>query len=798
MRIPLDYYRILGLPIQATAEQLQQAHRDRVRQLPRREYSEVAIAARKQLIDEAYAVLSDPEQRQAYDATFLAKTYELESIGLDNGTSAGQKDADAQVEPHSPSIEIDDKQFVGALLILQELGEYELVLKLSQPHLSSGRFALKLGRFGEPQLVGPDILLTVALSCLELGREQWQQGQYENAAASLETGQDLLLQEGLFASVRGEMQADIYKLRPYRILELLSKKEENPAERRRGLQLLRDMFQERGGIDGTGEDQSGLNVDDFLRFIQQLRSYVTSAEQQHLFEAEARRPSAVATYLAAYAFIASGFAYRQPALIRQAKLLLLRLGKRQDVHLEQSICALLLGQTEEASQALELSQEYETLDAIREQSKGSPDLLPGLCQYAERWLAEEVYPHFRDLASKQVSLKDYFADKQVQAYLEALPAEEEEAASQWVPVQSQPTQTPKLERKDAAQWDPVAALGSRTALSANLSSTSVGLSNESPGLRPLSGAAAAAIGAAAVSSGSTPPDAEPPIAPRESKRAASERTPLPPAIATSRGTTGVKGSGELSPTEAGNSSRVEAVAERRSRSPRSSLSQPAPAETEERPNRRAARGSERSSARVQRSVKVERLIGLVVLLLLALLAIGFVSAKTFGWIAETLGRMSGPALLADQPSVRLDSPPVPIPEPSQDPLANPGPISEAIAEQVIQKWLSTKSAAMGSSHAVDRLSEILVGSALSKWQQWANEIKQENAYYKYKHNLKVKSVDANAEDPDRAKVETEVSESAELYKASKVIDSRSDTLQIRYDLVRQDGQWRIQNWEVLR
>jgi len=58
VQIPLDYYRILGLPIQATAEQLRQAHRDRSLQLPRREFSEVAIEARKQLIDEAHQVLS--------------------------------------------------------------------------------------------------------------------------------------------------------------------------------------------------------------------------------------------------------------------------------------------------------------------------------------------------------------------------------------------------------------------------------------------------------------------------------------------------------------------------------------------------------------------------------------------------------------------------------------------------------------------------------------------------------------------------------------------------------------------
>ncbi|MGL5059277.1 MAG: IMS domain-containing protein, partial [Microcoleus sp.] len=28
--------------------------------------------------------------------------------------------------------------------------------------------------------------------------------------------------------------------------------------------------------------------------------------------------------------------------------------------------------------------------------------------------------------------------------------------------------------------------------------------------------------------------------------------------------------------------------------------------------------------------------------------------------------------------------------------------------------------------------------------------------------------------------------------------SRNDNLRIRYELIRQDGQWRIMNWEVMR
>ncbi len=95
MRIPLDYYRILGLPIQATADQLKQAHRDRTLQLPRREYSEAAIAARRQLLDEAYGVLSKIDHRQSYDASFLASPYESDRSQID----LVQPDADRAPRP---------------------------------------------------------------------------------------------------------------------------------------------------------------------------------------------------------------------------------------------------------------------------------------------------------------------------------------------------------------------------------------------------------------------------------------------------------------------------------------------------------------------------------------------------------------------------------------------------------------------------------------------------------------------------------------------------------------------------
>ncbi len=768
MLIPLDYYRILGLPIQATAEQLQQAHRDRTLQLPRREYSEVAIVARKQLLDEACAVLSDSDGRKAYDASFLAKTYDRESeAALEakhqrSKTSAGtatvlqdagetppaeSKALEAAPDPHTPSIEIDDNQFVGALLVLQELGEYELVQKLGRPYLNNGSIAIAEGRFGDPQLVRPDIVLTVSLACLELGREQWQQGQYENAAKSLEAGQELLLRESLFPSVRGEMQADLYKLRPYNILELLSLPEEKVAERRKGLQILREMLQERGGIDGSGDDRSGLGIEDFLRFVQQMRKHLTSSEQQALFEAEAGRPSAVATYLSVYTLLAQGFAARQPSMIRRAKLMLMQLGRRQDVHLEKAVCSLLLGQTEEASRALELSSEKEPLAFIREHSQDSPDLLPGLCLYAEHWLQEEVFPHFRDLANQSVSLKDYFADPKVQAYLEALPLEAE-TANEWVVVQPR-------SGKPSARLQPTAG--------------------RSPAVPPPLGKQ----GASTVT-----------------------LTPVPTGASTA-------GSGPKSPATAAVPRPAAAVS-----LPTATAGQTADSTSKQRrrkdSGRSGARGKGLTGDLVDRSRTKAAQISAKVKSMprnrLALFLVAGVLSLLFLWLilsllASAIQALSGPSLQGEQAVVGLEAPPIEIPAVSATPepsAAASGEMTEEAARDLVQSWLSAKAAALGPNHAVEELKQVLTEPALSRWQLMAEAQQRNNAHQRYVHKLQVNEVTANPTNPDRVQVEAQVAEKAEVFDRDQPVSSRNENLRVRYDLIRQEGEWRIMDWQVIK
>ncbi|MDV2991222.1 MAG: hypothetical protein N4J56_000876 [Chroococcidiopsis sp. SAG 2025] len=755
MRVPLDYYRILGLPPNffqpMSAEQLQQAYRDRTAQLPQREYSLTAIEIRNQLISLAYRVLSDPQQRQRYDAEYRASADELANSGVMNGAADGEFDEDEnapsksfdrnfdrnfELEPETDrlSIEIADDLLIGALIILQDAGECELVLNLGQSFLSNSDLAAD----SDAQSDRPDIVLAVALAYLQQGREQWQNDRYENAAVSLQAGYSLLERERLFPDTAAEIAADLEKLRPYRILELVSQPESHIAERQRGLQLLQDILRDRQGIEGTGNDGSGLSIEDFLGFIQQLRDYLTAAEQQSLFEAESQRPSAVATYLAVYASIAMGFAARMPALIHQAKILLLRLGKRQDLYLEQAICSLLLGQTVEATEALQHSQEEEPLAVIRKNSQGAPDLLPGLCLYSETWLQTEVFPHFRDLATRTASLKDYFADPGVQEYLEALPSQPDYAIAEYQFVAPADRATDRNERIAASN-------GQRQAIAA--------ASSRGAGELGGRGDDSSSQGTVAVLSNPAP-------------------------VTASSSATATSG--------------VEATPPRQRRN------------SKNRPPRRGSydRGKERSSGAIGfGSLKIGRLAILLGGGTLGLAILWFLISQIFALFHRTATPpiAQQPPVVSEQLVVELNQPPVAIPRPQPKP-AVPKPLNRDTAAPVVQAWLAAKAAAFGSEHATDKLKQILVEPALSQWQKRVQDDLLNRRVRHYKHSLQVNDVKNDPKNSDRAQIEATVVEVAQIYERNRLnrAASYNEKLRVQYNLVRQNGNWRIQTMKVLK
>ena len=744
----------------ASEEQLRQAYSDRIVGLPRREYSHTAIAYRKKLIEEAYVVLSDPKERSEYDRVYLTHAYTPED-GRDSSVAVAPRAPGSQAEMESKTLGIDisQEELIGALMLLQELGEYEQVLNLGRPYLvnQNGKVAEPLGQLqlsAEQNAQRPDVVLTVALACLELGREQWQQAHYENAAVSLETGLELLSNEGLFESVQAEIEADLHRLRPYRILELLALPLEKTAERQQGLRLLEEVLVSRGGIDGTDKDESGLNVDDFLRFIQQLRHYLTVAEQHKLFEQESKRPSAVATYLAVYALIARGFTQRQPALVRQAKQMLLHLGKRQDVHLEQSLCALLLGQTQEATRALELSQEYEALAFIRENSQDSPDLLPGLCLYSETWLQSEVFPHFRDLKNRQASLKEYFADDQVQAYLEALPRDNH-ALPQPQSNNQNNQNTQNTQNK----------------------------SNSNVVYRQFNNHRQTPPGYAQQTTANAPSRQTNPVTPNETPVSVG---PLPTA------------------ERFKNNNRVQ------NGSARAMMPTGVPDQTNGRKRRKqteipssgvAVDGTPRRLVTRRRSTtstsqKRTRFVWLVFGSLSGLLVLWLLVGTAVGLLQNLF---SSEPMQGEQLSIQLDKAPIEIPNANSEPISDNVILTKGTAKVIVENWLSTKASALGQNHNIDSLDDILVGTALNSWRIVAQRVKSQNRYRTFEHKVNIESVDTIPNNQNQAAIEATVNEQARFYENGQVNEQRSynDTVRVRYMVVKTGGKWRIKDMTVI-
>ncbi|MDJ0570208.1 MAG: IMS domain-containing protein [Pleurocapsa sp. MO_192.B19] len=786
MRIPLDYYRILSVPIKATPEQLEQAYHDRLLQQPRREYNDQAILARQELIQHAYQILSDSEQRAAYDAQFLVNMQPVEMLEIPE--TAGQTTSDKvnllPIEPPgNPTIEISGSQLVGALLLLHELGEHELVLRLGIDYFHSQEFRKLQQKQDKAIKIAnrENIILSLALAYLELGREQWHQREYENAALSDQLGLELLTKENLFSQVQEELKLDLYKLRPYRVLELISQNQANSPERARGFKLLREMLQQRQGIEGKGEDRSGLSFDQFLCFIQQLRTYLTSAEQQQLFEAEAKSNSAIANYLAVYALLGRGFSLKQPELVLRAQRMLDSLSERQDVAWEQSVCALLLGHTEKAIKKLQKSQDKTKLQLVEQHSIHSDDLLPGICFYSEKWLKEDVVAQFSDLSTIQITLKEYFADREVQIYLEELVS-----ATVSTIAQKHTVASPK--QKFAGKNNNQSATNGEGIFSRwrNIFSPEKALSAKARSSNQVALAQRELVGAGIGKSLHQSATLDQEYNYRDALPSAAIQSPYRQTVPQSR-----NNYRQNSPRAKSKSLSLplEPRAKRRAVPP--SVSQKYQGQV--RKKRQNARH------RYKKPSKTTLVKGWLFIfsLVLGVGTTGFIATKLFlNPPSRTASNQAQLAIAIGQPTVELS--PVSV---KPKPVATaPKPTFTEKSQQVIQKWLNSKSAAFGKEYQIDRLNTILAEPLLGTWRDRAVAYQQGNSYREYEHKVEMRSATINQSNPNQATVEAEVQEIAKHYQSGQLdnAQSYSDNLLVRYQLVRQGENWLIQSSEVLK
>ena len=86
-----------------------------------------------------------------------------------------------------------------------------------------------------------------------------------------------------------------------------------------------------------------------------------------------------------------------------------------------------------------------------------------------------------------------------------------------------------------------------------------------------------------------------------------------------------------------------------------------------------------------------------------------------------------------------------------------------------------------------------------RWKERSNYYKQNKVHRKLQHNLSVKSVIVDSDNPNIATVEAEVTEDAQHYQAEKLNQSQSynDNLRVRYKLIKKDGSWLINHSELM-
>jgi hypothetical protein len=846
VRIPLDYYQILGVP-ESNLSGLEQAYQDRLLQLPRQEYSDAAIDSRKQLITTAYQVLSDPARRAEYVATQLAP------VAADA--------ADARLYCRR-ELDIATEHFLGGLLILFEQGEYEEINSICMPYLgNNGRNSNSGSLHPHPQMsvstsgnlrgdlvsnidpailarlkqtvngahiipLKPDIVLAMVSSFYELGEREWGEGCYEEAVIHYETAKKILVQEDIFPQIQGQIDLKLDRLQPYRISFLVSLALDRLEQRGQGIQFLEELIESACTNELECQAKFGLNNERTIEFIYKNLPYLTAAEQRNLFSRVARDANGVGseplngmqvacTYLHVHALIVQGFAYRNPQLIYTAQQILeYRLSKRWNVPIEQSICALLLGQTAEASQILATANESSALLVINQQSNGLSSPIRGLCFYVESWLKDEAFPCFRDLVnSGDPSLEAYFNNRDVQDFADRVPTADSDLAG-WatsspqlieVPPSGDLSGTVYLKSPDSTSFattDSNIIFGTIATPCNNLLPTPIptgSFNTLSVGLQPHSDR----LG-------------DGPIAPavrvdRESPANLEQSEPslLPVSTAEVSSTNVIQLERERNRRRSNPTARtIDGQFEQLDRADRSQTL--LVAETSGELATVAKSGilvkSNRGSGNIVRPRRIRRRANIPRILLVGTGVAASVWGATF--LAAAISRevpgswgkimaMLNPPTAA--PVVKNTNIVNSVPK-QQPKTASSGLLTTDVAQATIKTWLSSKTKSLDLGYQTAQLPNILVDPALAKAIDRSKSVQGSGIHLKYQHqNIAVSSITQASPLANVATIQARVDERAQYYKDGQLDPSNSYSKQlvVEYDLVRQQDRWYVKDMHVV-
>ncbi|KGG11999.1 MULTISPECIES: ARC6/PARC6 family protein [Prochlorococcus] len=387
MELPIDHFRILGVSPSASAEEVLRFFQLRLDRIPHPGFTPEVMAQRSELLRLSADLLCEQKQREEYEKALL------------NGALG---------------LELSFNREVAGLILLWEGGVAYEAFKLSKkalnppqtPALGSGREA--------------DLALVAALSCKDASLQEQEQRHYASAAELLQEGIQLLQRMGKLPEQRKILERDLERLLPYRILDLLSRDLSDGKAHQEGIELLDNFVLKRGGIEGRNISNSSVELtqNEFELFFQQIRMFLTAQEQVDLFLHWQRRGSADAGFLGAIALVASGFYWRKPEVLQKAKKQLNALNHQGFDAMPLLGCIeLLLADVNQAAERFKSSPDKGLKDWL---NAYPGEQLAALCHYCRNWLQTDVLLGFRDIEIDAVDLEAWFADRDVQEYVEKI------------------------------------------------------------------------------------------------------------------------------------------------------------------------------------------------------------------------------------------------------------------------------------------------------------------------------------------------------------------------------------------
>ena len=398
VELPIDHFRLLGVSPSAETESVLRTLQLRLDRCPDQGFTHEVLMQRAELLRLSADLLSDAARRQDYESTLL-------KLGRDH-------------PEETAGLEMSSSREVAGLMLLWEANAphetFQLTRQVLQPPQAP---ALGSGRES-------DIALLAALSCRDAARQDQDQRRYESAAGLLTEGLQLLQRTGKLPDHRQRLQADLDQLTPYRILDLLSRDLAEQSARQDGLVMLETFVQNRGGLEGGAAEltTAGMDQGSFELFFQQIRRFLTVQEQVDLYGRWERFGSSDASFLSVMALAAAGFSQRKPERVQDARaklqaLVLVGL----DLNPLLGCMDLLLGDVDRALKHVHASPDADLQEWL---ANHPSDDLAALFDYCRSWLGRDVLPGYRDVDAQVVDLEAWFADRDVQAFVERLERKE--------------------------------------------------------------------------------------------------------------------------------------------------------------------------------------------------------------------------------------------------------------------------------------------------------------------------------------------------------------------------------------